>query len=103
MVMLKAATSAHLKDYRDGTELLVRRWPNTWGAIAEVENHLRWSQWDRMLEEGIHDGTREQDAGWSQIIDLKKKKIWSIFCFQETHLISYFVIFMINPPLSILN
>ena len=68
MISLKAASPAHLQDYRDGIELLAGRYPTRWGHIAEVENHLRWSQWDRMLEEGIHDGTRTQDAGWSQII-----------------------------------
>ena len=68
MICLKAASPAHLMDYRDGIEMLAGRYPNKWGAIAEVENHLRWSQWDRMLEEGIHAGTRDQEDGWSKII-----------------------------------
>ena len=70
MIMLKAATPAALQDYRDGIELQATRYPNRWGQIAEADHHCRWSQWDRMLEDGLnsHPPTRRQEDGWSSII-----------------------------------
>ena len=71
MIMLKAATPAALQDYRDGIELLASRYPSRWGQIAEADHHCRWSQWDRMMEEGLNARpvpTRRQEDGWNAII-----------------------------------
>ena len=71
MIMLKAATPAALQDYRDGIELLATRYPTRWGQIAEADHHCRWSQWDRMMEEGLNARpvpTRRQEDGWNSII-----------------------------------